>query len=47
VGIDVQGERSFSKNFLGERYRLAKGDVLLLSAAHSPEVVGQKLAISI
>jgi len=43
VGIDVQGERSFSKNFLGERYRLAKGDVLLLSAAHSPEVVGQKI----
>ncbi len=37
------GERSFVINDLGERYRLKYGDILILSAGHSSEVVGQKI----
>lgn len=43
--IDIlrKGERSYVKSDLGEAYTLKFGDVLVLSAGHSSEVVGQKI----
>ena len=37
------GERSFVKVDLGDRYTLNQGDILILSAGHSSKVVGQKI----
>ncbi|EDP74112.1 restriction endonuclease subunit S, partial [Hydrogenivirga sp. 128-5-R1-1] len=37
------GERSFVKVDLGNRYTLEQGDILILSAGHSSKVVGQKI----
>ncbi len=43
VSFKISGDRSFVRVDLGDRYLLKKGDVLVLSAAHSPNIVGQKI----
>ncbi|NLY06214.1 restriction endonuclease subunit S [Candidatus Sordicultor fermentans] len=43
VSFAVSGDRSFVKTDLGERYIIKNGDSLVLSAAHSSNIVGQKI----
>ncbi|RLL88049.1 hypothetical protein CN13_09110 [Petrotoga sp. HKA.pet.4.5] len=39
----IKGDRSFVKTDFGERCRIKEGDSLILSAAHSSNIVGQKI----
>ncbi|MFA7689734.1 MAG: restriction endonuclease subunit S, partial [Methanofastidiosum sp.] len=43
VSFEVTGERSYVNKELGDNYLLQEGDILILSAAHSSEIVGQKI----